>query len=137
MIAPWVSAEIIQQDSAVHYAQLRAGDFDTGFSGWVPAADPYFALFMWESQTGDMNYSRWTDPAFDAAMEAAKFALDPQERQARYGDAERMLMEETPHAFLYVGASYAFVRPEITGWTQNALGANPSRTLCRAATSGQ
>jgi oligopeptide transport system substrate-binding protein len=92
---------------------------------------------MWESQTGDMNYSRWTDPAFDAAMEAAKFALDPQERQARYGDAERMLMEETPHAFVYVGASYAFVRPEITGWTQNALGANPSRTLCRAATSGQ
>lgn len=132
MIAPWVSAELVQQDGAIHYAQLRAGDFDTGFNGWVPSADPYFALFMWESQTGEMNYSRWTDPAFDDAMQAAKFALDPEVRQARYGDAERILMEETPHAFLYVGASYAFVSPEITGWTQNALGANPSRTLCRA-----
>jgi oligopeptide transport system substrate-binding protein len=132
MIAPWVSAETFQQDSAIHYAQLRAGDFDTGFSGWIPPADPYFALFIWESQTGELNYSRWTDPAFDAAMQAAKFALDPQERQARYANAERMLMEETPHAFLYVSDSYAFVRPEITGWTQNALGANPSRTLCRA-----
>jgi oligopeptide transport system substrate-binding protein len=136
MIAPWVSVELAQQDAAIHYAQLRAGDYGAGYGGWVPAADPYFALFMWETETGSMNYSRWTDPAYDAAMLAAKFALDPEERQARFADAERIIMEQTPHAFLLASDNFAFVDPDITGWSNNSQGLNPSSGLCRADASG-
>jgi len=133
LIAPWVTAEIVQQDTQLHYAQLRAGDYQIGYGGWTATyPDPHAVLLQWETVSRDMNYSRWTDPAFDAAMNAAKSSTDPEVRMARFAEAERLVIDAAAHIPLYVRDSYDLVRPDITGWVTNPYSVNPSRWLCRA-----
>lgn len=131
-IAPWVSTELFQTDAQLHYASLRAGDFDVGYSGWNPDfADPYGVLYGWQSASGDANYSGWTDPEFDALLDAAAQERDPDARLALLGQAERVLLNAHPQAPLFTEENYDLVRPDITGWVANPAGQNPSRWLCR------
>lgn len=131
-IAPWVVAELYQTDTQLHYASLRAGDFDVGYRGWVPDfADPYGVLYQWESASGDINYSGWTDPEFDALLGAAAQEPDPDARLALLSQAEQLLLSAHLHAPLFSEENYDLVRPDITGWVANPTGQNPSRWLCR------
>ena len=131
-IAPWVSTELYQTDAQLHYASLRAGDFDVGYSGWIPDfADPYGVLYGWESASGDINYSGWTDPEFDALLDSAAQEADPDARLALLSQAERLVLNAHPQAPLFTEENYDLVRPDITGWVANPTGQNPSRWLCR------
>lgn len=131
-IAPWVSVEITVGDAQFHYSAMRAGDFTFGDAGWTPEyGDPYASLLIWESRAGDINYSRWTDPQYDALVEAGIASSDPAERQRLLGEAEQILIENVPHAPLLAPVNYDLVRPDITGWVANPSRFNASRWLCR------
>ncbi|MEQ8435760.1 MAG: peptide ABC transporter substrate-binding protein [Oceanicaulis sp.] len=131
-VAPWVSAELLQNDIQLHYASMRAGDFDVGYAGWTPDyADPYAVLHLWEAGAGDLNFAGWTDEAFDALLEAARHESDPETRLALMSDAERLVLASHAHAPLTVDVNFDLVRPDITGWIANPIGRNPSRWLCR------
>lgn len=131
-IAPWVTAELLQNDIQLHYAAARSGDFDVAYASWTPDfADPYAVLFRWEAAAGDINYSRWTNADFDAMLIAANQERDPQTRLELLTQAERLLTESHAHAPLTVDVNFDLVQSGITGWTSNPRGQNPSRWLCR------
>lgn len=131
-IAPWVSAELLQNDIQLHYAAMRAGDFDVGYASWTADyADPHSVLYLWETSAGDLNFAGWTDAAFDALLEAARHESDPEARLALMSDAERLVLASHAHAPLTVDVNFDLVQPDITGWIANPTGRNPSRWLCR------
>ena len=132
LIAPWVSVEISVGDAQFHYSAMRAGDFTFGNNGWTPEyGDPYASLLMWESRAGEINYSRWTNPEYDALIEAGLLTRDAAERQRLFGAAEEVLLEEVPHAPLTVPVNFDLVGADITGWNANPARQNLSRWLCR------
>lgn len=99
-------AEVLQNQAAdagitVELVQAPAD----GFWGDVWMKEPFFAT-GWSQRPADQilneayrsgaawNESAWNDPAFDAALDAAREELDFAERKALYGELQRTLFEE-------------------------------------------
>lgn len=75
-------------------AARRAGEYDVARNGWVmDYNDPSNMLDLFCSGNGN-NDGKYSNPDFDAAMEASKVA-DPAEHFAQLHKAEDILMEDT------------------------------------------
>jgi len=131
-IAGWVEAEILMRDRQLHYDAMRAGDFEVATAGWVPDFDdPYAYLLKYETAAGQMNYSRWTDPEFDAATARGVRAADPAVRAQAFAEAEQRMLDAAAEAPLYHLSVKGLVRPEITGFIANPQRIHQSRWICR------
>jgi len=132
LIAPWVEAQLLQNDIQLHYASMRSGDFDVGYASWTPDyPDPYAWLYQLEPAAGDINYSGWDDQRFQDLVDEAKRTRDAGARAALLNEAEQYMLDEAPHAPLTVDVNFDLVAPDVTGWAANPFGVNPSRWLCR------
>lgn len=131
LIADWVEAEVQVRDSQIHYQAMRGGDFQVATTAWVPDfLDPYGILLQWETRAGEINNTRWTDPAYDALTEAALNTVDPAERAALYAQAEQMFLDSHANIPVFFEATRKLVSPRITGWVTNPAAINQSRWLC-------
>lgn len=130
-IAPWVRVEIQTADTPIHYAQMQAGNFDIASDGWAPYFDDaYGYLMVTESAAGEYNYSRWTDPDFDALLTRSHFELDASARGALLAQAEQMLLDSAHYIPVFFENQRALVGPRVEGWTAHARVINPTRWLC-------
>ncbi|KAA5804053.1 peptide ABC transporter substrate-binding protein [Alkalicaulis satelles] len=130
-IAPWVTVTIETADTPIHYAQMQAGDFDIASDGWAPYFDDaYGYLMVTESAAGEYNYSRWTDPEFDALLARSHFELDPDARGALLAEAEQMLLDSAHYIPIFFENQRALVSPRVEGWIAHARVINPTRWLC-------
>jgi len=130
-IAPWVSVEIETADTPIHYAQMQARNFDIASDGWAPYFDDaYGYLMVSESAAGEYNYSRWTDPAYDALLRRSHFELDPDARGALLAEAEQMLLDSAHYIPVFFENRRALVGPRVDGWAAHAAVINPTRWLC-------
>jgi oligopeptide transport system substrate-binding protein len=130
-IAPWVIVEVETADTPIHYAEMQAGNFDIASDGWVPYFDDaYGYLMVTESAAGEYNYSRWTDPDFDALLTRSHFELDPGARGALLAQAEQMLLDSAHYIPVFFENQRALVSPRVEGWTAHARVINPTRWLC-------
>jgi oligopeptide transport system substrate-binding protein len=133
-IADWVQPQIQQIDTRVHYANLRAGDFEVGDAGWVADYnDAQNFLYLFESRTGLMNYGRFSNPEYDALVEASNQELDMEKRAAIMAQAEQILMDELPMIPMWFAVSKNLVNPNITGFENNVSDIHRSRYMCRKA----
>lgn len=132
-IAPWVKVELLVRDTQLHYAGMRAGAFEAGTAGWLPDFDdPYAYLLQWEGRASDINYSRWSDPLYDALVEEAIHAAGPERRAELMGQAEQIMLDAAPMIPVFFDANKMLVRPEVEGFVPNAYRLHPSRWLCLA-----
>ncbi|MCW3845695.1 peptide ABC transporter substrate-binding protein [Sphingomonas sp. LB-2] len=128
MWAPYgVEAQLLNSESQLHFAALRAHDFDLARSGWIadlPAAENFLAVHA--SDAGAINYSGFADPDYDKAF-AAGLAGDPAELAA----AEARLIDQAPILLIDFYVSRSLVGTDIGGWQDNAMNIHPSRLLYR------
>lgn len=135
LIADWVQPEIVGIETQIHYANLRAGDFSLGDGGWIgDYNDAYNFLFLGESDSVPMNYSRWSNPEYDALVEQANRTLDAEERGDLLSDAEQILLDDSPYMPLVYYVNKALVNPAVTGWEDNLTHIHRTRYLCLAET---
>ncbi|HMB12090.1 ABC transporter substrate-binding protein [Saliniramus sp.] len=80
----------------------RAGEFDLFL--WAqhtaPAGDPGFFLLLFLGSEGANNYSGWSSAAFDALLADLAQTSDPQARNLIAREAQALIAEEAPVAFL-------------------------------------
>ena len=131
-IAPWVEPTIIKQDTKVLYARLRQSDFQISDGAWVADFDdPINYLYLLESNTGQQNYGRYKNPAYDALLAKSNAELDLKKRAEIFSEAEKLLLDDYPITPMWFQVTKNLVDPTLTGWTDNAVDQHRSRFLCR------
>jgi oligopeptide transport system substrate-binding protein len=135
-IAPWVQVELRSTETQIHYANLRAKNFDVGDGGWIgDFADASTYLFLLETRTGPQNYAGYSDPEYDRLMRAAADEVDPLRRAELLREAEQRALDADPIIPIAIGASQNLVDPRITGYEDNIEDIHRARFLCLAPAS--
>jgi len=132
-IAPWVRADIAGVETQIHYANLRAGDYRVGDGGWIgDYNDAYNFLFLAETGSIPMNYSRWSNAEYDELVERANRTLDEEERGRMLAEAEQIMLDELPYIPIVFYVNKSLVNPNVTGWVDNIVHIHRTRYLCFA-----
>ncbi|MGJ3230384.1 MAG: peptide ABC transporter substrate-binding protein [Oceanicaulis sp.] len=133
LIADWVDAEIVGIETQIHYSNLRAGDYELGDGGWIgDYNDAYNFLFLAETGSIPMNYSRWSNEAYDQLVDQANRTLDAEERGRMLAEAEQMMLDEMPYIPIVYYVNKALVNPNVTGWEDNLVHIHRTRYICKA-----
>lgn len=131
-IAPWVQPEIVRQETSSLYARLRQTDFEVGDGAWLADYnDPNNYLFLLDSNTGQQNYGKYSNPEYDALLAQSNFELDLTKRAELMAQAEKIMLEDFPITPMWVQVTQNLVDPTLTGWVDNAKDNHRSRFLCR------
>ncbi len=92
-----VTCELQLQEWASYISNLQSGNYMIGRLGWtiqVPYADAVLQPLFYTG-SGDNN-SSYTNPEFDAAIDAARQIVDDDERMKAYQDANAIVAEDFP-----------------------------------------
>ncbi|MEO8224636.1 MAG: peptide ABC transporter substrate-binding protein [Gammaproteobacteria bacterium] len=133
MTAMWraigVEARPLTSDLNGLNKDARTGSFEMlRYTWFAPNDDPYSFLGLMETgSTG--NYSRYSNPAYDAALKVANATLDNAARLRLLAGAEAMLFKDEPVIpVFYYGRRY-LVKTYVRGFEPNQRAVNPSRYL--------
>ncbi len=133
MTAMWRAIGVQAQPSTSDLNGLnkaaRTGSFDMlRYTWFAPNDDPYSFLGLMETgNTG--NYSKYSNPAYDAALKTANSTLDNAARLRLLAGAEALLFKDEPVIpVFYYGRRY-LVKPYVRGFEPNQRAVNPSRYL--------
>ena len=76
------------------------------------------------------NYSRYSNPAFDALVEQARTEADPARRITLYQQAEQLLLDDAPALLLdYVAPYYTVWKPYVHGYIPSLIGVPQDQSI--------
>ena len=103
--------------------RLASGDFQAaGPAGWIAdLPDPQDLLDLFLNEVFRGQASRYFNPAFDRLVKAGDGEGDPVLRAQDYAQAQQLLAEDAPVAFLYQAEVLALRRPNVLGLTTTPL----------------
>lgn len=117
-----VQADLLNTEPRVHYNALRTQDFEVADAGWVADYnDAQNFLFLMESTSGQMNYSKYANPKYDTLMHQAAQTLDLKARAALLREAEQIILDDAPVIPEYFAATRQLVKPYVKGFKDNLL----------------
>ncbi|XKE45055.1 peptide ABC transporter substrate-binding protein [Halomonas organivorans] len=124
-----VEVELYNSEVAVHYADIRQGDFDVARAGWIgDYNDAQNFLSLLEGGVSN-NYGGYRNAEFDALMEQAAETQDMDARAELMAEAEALALEDSATLPLYYYVSRNLVSPELTGWQTNIEDIHRSRWI--------
>jgi oligopeptide transport system substrate-binding protein len=130
-IAPWVNVTITGTETQILYANLRAGEFEASDGAWIADYnDAQNFLYLLETRTGQMNYSKYSNAEYDALVDQSNKELDMEKRAALMMKAEQIMLDDMPVIPMWYEVNRALVSPEVTGWVDNIVDIHRSRYLC-------
>jgi oligopeptide transport system substrate-binding protein len=120
-----VEIDVEQIDSDSFTDRVYAGEHGHIVSfGWcADYPDPEnFADILFHSGS-KQNISNYSNPELDALLEEARSELDVDRRMARYGEIERMIVDEIPALFTGHSRAYYYVlKPYVRGHVETPVG---------------
>lgn len=105
------------------------GNFDLLLYSTGPSADPDPHLYSYfhsaqipseENGGKGANYSRYSNPEVDAALDTARNSADLATRQAEYRKLAGLVAEDLPHVMLYARLNINVFNTQVAGYTVNA-----------------
>ncbi|GHC33542.1 peptide ABC transporter substrate-binding protein [Aidingimonas halophila] len=122
-----VEVELNNSEVAVHYEDMRQGDFDVGRAGWIgDYNDAQNFLSLLETGVAN-NYGAYSNEKFDALMDQASETQDLDERADIMAEAEKLALDETATLPIYYYVSRNLVNPDLQGWENNIEDIHRSR----------
>lgn len=115
--------------ASLHREAIESGDFDLAVIQRIaPAALPFFFLRPFDCI---QRLGGYCNRDADRLMDEAQAMEDYSERVQRIRRAARLIAEDAPVIPLFSPVRWALVRPGITGWETNIVGAHPPEYLGR------
>ncbi|NOX51535.1 MAG: peptide ABC transporter substrate-binding protein [Gammaproteobacteria bacterium] len=114
-----VHTQLLQADLRNHFSELRQGNFDVAWAGWIGENNPEHYLSLLRSDIGNVNYGRFKSEAFDNIMRLAQQQATIQQRNKLLSQAEHVMLSQHPVVPLYTVAVRRLVDPNLTGWHDN------------------
>ena len=103
-------------------AKLENGSFDiAGPLGWnadYPDPADWFQIF---TTTNSYNYSLYQNARYDSLVAVAATDVQASRRDAEYSQAQRLLLSDSPVAFLAQSVSWSLVEPYVKGLTATSV----------------
>ncbi len=124
-----VEVELYNAEVAVHYADIRQGDFDVARAGWIgDYNDAQNFLSLLEGGVAN-NYGAYQNDEFDALMDRAAETQDTDARAELMAEAEALALAENATLPLYYYVSRNLVSPDLSGWQTNIEDIHRSRWI--------
>lgn len=114
-------------------ASVSAGDREVFSFGWVgiaPIQDSYLGP-LYASGSAD-NVTGFASPEIDAALAEARATRDPAERERRYAEIERQVLEQVPVLPVAQLVTHQVVSGRVSGFSPRTDGTFDVRTLSLA-----
>ena len=124
-----VQTQLQQGTMNAHFADLRQGEFDVAWAGWIGESNAEHYLGLLASDVGDVNYGAYHSAEFDQLIQQARTHADVQSRNNLLQQAEAVALREAPVVPLYSLASRRLVNPRLGGWYDNPRDIHPLRYL--------
>ena len=126
-----VTTSLVNTDLKTHYALLRSGgDYDVARGGWIgDYSDPQNFLFLLKGDNVGLNYSHYSNPAYDALLAKAEGERDLGVRAKILAQAEAIALKDQPLAPLLFYSSKNLVASRVVGWRANLLDRHLTRYL--------
>ncbi len=116
-IAPWVRCELVPTETQIHYANMRAKNFQVGDGGWIADFnDARNFLYLLETRTKYQNYPGYSNPAYDALVAGADGEADAVKRGEIMNSAEQLALNDAPICTIVFPSSLNLVHPDIEGF---------------------
>lgn len=115
-----VEVEMVREG---YFEALASGSYQMFFAGWMADyPDPENFLDVLLHSQSRVNYGRYSNPAVDRLLEAARVEQDQTKRVALYREVERIAVDDAAIVPLYHDASYTLVKPRVKGLTITPMG---------------
>ena len=110
-----INIELANQEWAVFLNTRQQGGYEIARQGWIgDYSDPMTFLDLFVTGGGN-NDSGYSNPEYDALIEAAKVESDPDKRKEQLREAEDILMDDMPILPIYYYTT-------VMGWNENVKG---------------
>lgn len=114
--------KVMLQNAKLHKLELFQYAWDGDY------LDPLTFLQLMETGS-QLNYSGYSNPAYDALITTARREADNQTRYALFRQAEELLNRDVVFIPLFYYATRHLIKPYVRGWQLNVLDRNPSRYM--------
>ena len=112
-----IECNIQAMESGTFFDGLNSGDCDltvVGWSGFVDIDEYMYDLFTTNGAYNQQNYS---NPQVDELLEKGRVTVDEEERKEIYKEAQKLIAEDAPMAFLYMNSFTVAMRDNVKGYT--------------------
>ncbi|NMB02491.1 MAG: glutathione ABC transporter substrate-binding protein [Firmicutes bacterium] len=128
-----VDVEVLIVPWATYLADTAAGKHDMFILGWVTVtADPDYGLWalFHSSQFGDPgNRSFYANARVDELLELGRAEGDPAKRAAIYAEAQELIVDEAPWAFLIATSEVNGLQENVEGFVPHPAGHHKLSTV--------
>jgi ABC-type transport system substrate-binding protein len=116
-----VQVEVVQKSLLLEMtSNSRAAFFRGSWIADYPDAENYLSVF-YSKNPAPPNYTRYSNPVFDAAFEKAIKETNDSLRYKLYQQADQVMMNDAPVVPLWYDKAIRLVQPHVKGFRPNAL----------------
>ncbi len=128
-----IDVEVLIVPWSTYLEETGNGKHDMFILGWVTVtADPDYGLYalFHSSQFGDPgNRSFYANERVDELLELGRLEADPEKRAAIYAEAQELIVEEAPWAFLIATMEVNGMRDNVEGFVAHPAGHHDLSTV--------
>lgn len=113
-----IAAAVREIDWTIFLADVKARKFDAVLLGWAMSVSEPDAYQVWHSSQAankGSNHIGYKNARVDQILEQYRREFDPRKRIELYREFQKILSDEQPYTFLFVGKSVAAVQRRIHG----------------------
>jgi peptide/nickel transport system substrate-binding protein len=86
---------------ATSLKQAEAGDYQAYMLAWSGRVDPDGNSYVFLKSNAPQNYSAWSNPEADKALDDARMVTDQAQRKAIYQKLTKLVLDEDPILYIY------------------------------------
>lgn len=112
-----VQVDVDAVEGQVFGARLAKGDFDAALNVWRTDPSPSTIRQVWATPRGkdvEANFGRYSNKAFDAAVDSAALTFDPAGRRGLYQRAYQSIVDDAAAVWLFETRNFAAINTRVT-----------------------